>query len=122
MQPRRHSPDRRSIQRITALAAGGVLLALAAPASAMMPPGARLNAAAAPAYFHTVPPGTKLPTGAQCAKWVRARPIKENKGVNRRYNRATGHHVSKSFFSGDKSAGEQVDRTADQRQLHRNDR
>jgi hypothetical protein len=103
MQPRRHSPDRRSIQRITALAAGGVLFALSAPASAMMPPGARLNAAAAPAYFHTVPPGTKLPTGAQCAKWVRARPIKENKGVNRRYNRATGHHVSKSFFSGDKS-------------------
>ena len=29
--------------------------------------------------------------------------MKENKGVNRRYNRATGHHVSKSFFSGDKS-------------------
>jgi hypothetical protein len=29
--------------------------------------------------------------------------VKENKGVNRTYNRATGHHVSNAFFSGDKA-------------------
>jgi hypothetical protein len=29
--------------------------------------------------------------------------VKENKGVNRKYNRATGHHVSNAFFSGDKA-------------------
>src|ERR1700722_16136408 len=37
---------------------------------------------AAPAYFHTLRPGAKLPTGTQCAKWVRARPAVENKGMN----------------------------------------
>ena len=39
----------------------------------------------APAYFLTLPPGAALPSGAQCARWVRARPVAENKGVNRRY-------------------------------------
>ncbi len=29
--------------------------------------------------------------------------MQENKGVNRRYNHTTGHHVSKTFFSGDKA-------------------
>ena len=44
----------------------------------------------APGYFHTLPPGAALPSGAQCARWVLARPIAENKGVNRRYNQARG--------------------------------
>jgi hypothetical protein len=34
---------------------------------------------------------------------VLARPVAENKGVNRRFNRTTGQHVGKHFFSGDKS-------------------
>src|SRR5437763_15798853 len=46
-----------------------------------------------PAHFHTLPPGAALPSGAQCARWVRARPIAENKGVNRRYNQARGEPV-----------------------------
>jgi hypothetical protein len=58
--------------------------------------------ASAPKYFHTVPPGRKLPTGAQCARWVRARPTAEIKGMNRRYNHTYGHHVSRTFFSGDR--------------------
>ena len=57
---------------------------------------------AAPAYFHTLPPGAKLPTGTQCAKWVRARPAAENKGMNRRYNHTDGHYVGKQFFAGDR--------------------
>src|SRR4029077_16020247 len=36
-----------------------------------------------------------------------ARPIKENKGVNRSYNRTTGQRVSKTFFSGDKAQANQ---------------
>jgi autotransporter family porin len=54
-----------------------------------------------PAFFDTIKPGKKLPSGAQCARWVRSRPMKENKGVNRAYNRRTGQHISRHFFSGD---------------------
>lgn len=52
--------------------------AQAAPSHALKPIG--------PKFFNTIPPGKKLPSGAQCAKWVRSRPIKENKGVNRKFN------------------------------------
>ena len=55
----------------------------------------------APAYFHTLPPGAALPSGAQCARWVRARPIAENKGMNRAYNRAKGEPVGPRFLAGD---------------------
>ena len=55
----------------------------------------------APARFTTKGPGAKLPSGAQCATWVKSRPYKENKGANRTANRKTGHHVGGSFFSGD---------------------
>jgi len=64
---------------------------------------------AAPARFGTVPAGAALPTGAQCATWVRAKPIAENKGVNRQANRTTGHHVSAELFSGaDAKAGQRI--------------
>src|SRR5215831_15526535 len=54
-----------------------------------------------PGYFHTLPPGATLPSGAQCARWVRARPIAENKGMNRAYNRAKGQPVGPRFLAGD---------------------
>jgi len=53
----------------------------------------------APAYFRTLPPKAKLPSGAQCAKWVLARPLRENKGVNRRYNHTRGQHLGRNFFA-----------------------
>ena len=56
-------------------------------------------AVAAPAFFPTLPPGARLPSDTQCARWVRARPTRENKGVNRVFNRTTGQHVGRSFFS-----------------------
>jgi len=55
---------------------------------------------AAPARFTTRPPGARLPTGGQCATWVRARPKREIKRVNRPYNRARGHRVDAAMFSG----------------------
>ena len=58
--------------------------------------------AVGPTFFNTVTPGKKLPSGAQCATWVRSRPMKENKGVNRKYNHTRGQHIGKNFFSGDK--------------------
>jgi autotransporter family porin len=56
---------------------------------------------AAPARFATLGPGAALPSGAQCATWVRAKPYAENKGANRRANQVTGHTIGTSFFSGD---------------------
>jgi len=93
-----------------AVLAGGATLAIALPASAAQelapvnpaafgqPPP---SAAPAPAYFPTIPPGGKLPSGRQCATWVLARPIRENKGMNAKYNHTTGQAVAADFFSGD---------------------
>jgi autotransporter family porin len=110
MQPWRFTRtrcDSPSIQRAApgavavALLAGGLLVSVP-PAAAMMRSGSVAPAIAAPAYFHTVPPGSKLPTGGQCAQWVRARPMPENKGVNSSFNHTTGQSVGAAFFSGDK--------------------
>ncbi|HEY1486701.1 MAG TPA: hypothetical protein VGF84_11395 [Micromonosporaceae bacterium] len=57
--------------------------------------------ASAPTHFGTLPPSAKLPSDAQCAAWVRARPAKENKGVNSTANHTIGQHVAGSLFSGD---------------------
>jgi autotransporter family porin len=62
--------------------------------------GAR-SKAGAPARFATVPPSRALPTGAQCAAWVRANPSTENKGANGRANQTTGHRIGADFFGGD---------------------
>jgi autotransporter family porin len=55
----------------------------------------------APTHFATLAPGAKLPTDAQCAAWVRARPMAENKGSNKTPNHTTGQHVAGSLFAGD---------------------
>jgi hypothetical protein len=54
----------------------------------------------APARFTTRAPGTSLPTGEQCATWVRAQPYRENKGANRSANNTKGHRIGSTFFSG----------------------
>jgi autotransporter family porin len=61
-----------------------------------------------PAYFHTLAPGAALPSGAQCARWVRARPIAENKGLNQRDNQAKGKPVGAGFLSGDEPQADQL--------------
>jgi hypothetical protein len=66
------------------------------------------HAAKPPAFFRTLPPGTMLPSGAQCAKWVRARPIAENKGVNIPYNQTKGQHVSSNFLASDAPQADQT--------------
>jgi hypothetical protein len=70
--------------------------------TATVSPGAKT--ATAPAHFGTLAPGATLPSGGQCAAWVRARPLAENKGANRTANHTTGHHVAASLFSGDVAA------------------
>jgi hypothetical protein len=58
----------------------------------------------APAHFGTLPPGAALPSGAQCAAWVRARPLAENKRMNRGFNQATGQSLGAGFFPGSDDA------------------
>ncbi len=75
------------------------------PAASVGTPGAGSVApAAGPAHFDTLPPGARLPSGSQCATWVQARPVTENKRVNQAANQTTGQHVSGSFFSGDRAS------------------
>jgi autotransporter family porin len=57
-----------------------------------------------PTHFGTLGPGATLPSGAQCATWVRATPIAENKGVNTTANQVTGQHVGADLFGGDDPA------------------
>ncbi|WP_203907815.1 hypothetical protein [Rhizocola hellebori] len=64
---------------------------------------------AAPSRFATLQPGARLPAGDQCAGWVRARPKKENKGVNRAANSVTGQHVDASTFGGGAGLAKRVD-------------
>ncbi len=73
------------------LVSGGVALACAGDASGAGHP-ARALKPSGPKFFNTIKPGKKLPSGAQCAKWVLSRPLKENKGVNRKYNHTKGQH------------------------------
>ena len=68
------------------------------PGAAPTPAPAAADPAGAPARFATLAPGAALPSGAQCAAWVRARPIAENKGANRAANQTAGHHVGTGFF------------------------
>ncbi len=51
-------------------------------------------------FFNTLPPGSKLPSDAECAAAVKARP--ENKRGNATYNATRGNQgVSSSLFAGD---------------------
>jgi RNA polymerase sigma factor (sigma-70 family) len=43
--------------------------------------------------FRLLPPGAKLPSGAQCATAVRAKAIRENKAANATANKTMGHTV-----------------------------
>jgi hypothetical protein len=68
----------------------------------------RAGSGLGPAYFHTLPPGAALPSGAQCARWVRARPVAENKHMNASYDKATGEPVGPGFLAGDAPQADQL--------------
>lgn len=48
--------------------------------------------------FRTLPPGAKLPSGAQCARWVRASPSPEIRPGNTVSNHTVGQHVGRDVF------------------------
>jgi autotransporter family porin len=55
---------------------------------------------AGPGHFETLGPGAALPSGSQCASWVRGRPLPERKAANRAANHATAQHVGSLFDPG----------------------
>lgn len=54
--------------------------------------------AEAPVHFRTLPPGAKLPSGAQCAQWVRASPSAETRPANKTFNHNAGQRAGRGFF------------------------
>lgn len=61
-------------------------------------PASSLPAAHAPLNFQTLPPGARLPSGAQCARWVRASPSPETRSANTTFNHTVGHKLGPGFF------------------------
>jgi len=100
-----HSPDTAALRKNTRPATSRYGSSSRSPrgrraAAAGFAPNAA--ATAAPAFFGTLPPGARLPSGAQCARWVRARPTpRESKGMNRRFNHTAGERVAGTFLAGD---------------------
>jgi len=80
----------------------------ASPAASLPAKGLASLPATAAVRFGTVPAGRPLPTGAQCAAWVRARPYPESKGGNRRANATSGQPIGSTFFTGDDPRAETV--------------
>ena len=52
-------------------------------------------------YFHTLPPGATLPSGAYCAELVNSSPWPEDRSANKPYNTREGRHVSAKFLAAD---------------------
>ena len=102
----RHAPA----QRAAVAVALGLAMAVTAGcgSSTSSPPDPYAHLTKPPTYFRTLPPGTTLPSGARCARWVRARPIAENKGVNAPYNQTKGQHVSSDFLASDAPQADQT--------------
>jgi hypothetical protein len=82
------------------------------PAAPTGPPtDAPVVAGPGPRHLATLPPGSRLPSGAQCAEWVRWSPLPESKSVNVAANALTGQHLGASAFdpkSNDPRANSQV--------------
>ena len=76
----------------------GVALLIAATAVVVAVHYALLPSRRVPVQFGTLPPGAKLPSGAQCARLVRAAPSPENRPANKAFNDTTGVHVGVKFF------------------------
>jgi hypothetical protein len=79
---------------ISATLVGGAIVHYSAPAAARYGPAGR------PAvYFGTLPPGAKLPSGAECTRLVEESPSPENRPANKPFNAAVGYHVGPGFFA-----------------------
>jgi hypothetical protein len=76
---------------IVAAAGVGAYLAVRSASSPAPRPGTAIQ-------FQTLPPGAKLPSGAQCAREVLASPSPENRPANKTFNDTIGQQVGPGFF------------------------
>ena len=88
-------------------------LTTASPSRSATQRRAAAHSQAAPIRFRTLPPGAKLPTGAQCARWVRASPNPEVRSSNKVDNHHGGQHVGPGFLAGDGALGRKLTRRID---------
>jgi hypothetical protein len=61
-------------------------------------------------YFHTLPPGTQLPSGAYCASVVNSSPLPENRSANKPYNSRKGRPVGPKFLAQDGPGAQELAR------------
>jgi hypothetical protein len=61
-------------------------------------------------YFHTLPPGARLPSGARCARLVNSSPQPEDRSANKPYNSRKGRHVSAKFLAADGPSAQKLAR------------
>jgi hypothetical protein len=78
-----------------------MLIVAGSAACATTRPSTTGRPAQASVYFHTLPPGATLPSGAQCATLVNSSPQPENRPANKPYNSRKGRHVSARFLAAD---------------------
>lgn len=88
-----------------------VIMFTRSPSPSRGAPKATASPTAKPAvYFHTLPPGAKLPSSAECARLVNASPSPEIRPANGRVNHTRGQHVPPTGFfpQGDSSQVESL--------------
>ena len=94
---KRYTPNR----RIAWLVGVALLITVALVAAAVLHssrPGRPARASATHLNFGTLPPGAQLPSGAQCARRVRAYPSREIVPANEAYNQTVGQNVGPGLF------------------------
>ena len=94
---KRYTPNR----RIAWLVGVALLITVALVAAAVQHssrPGRPARASATHLNFATLPPGAQLPSGAQCARRVRAYPSREIVPANKAYNQTVGQNVGPGLF------------------------
>lgn len=77
------------------------------PSASLAIPTAGLQSSV-PTHFATLRPGAQLPSGEQCAAWVRTTSTPENRAVNKQSNRAKGHPAGNLFPDADDSRANSV--------------
>jgi len=78
-----------------------LLLIVAGAAACATGPSTSGRFGQASVYFHTLPPGATLPSGAYCANLVNSSTEPENRSGNKPYNSRKGSHVGAKFLATD---------------------
>jgi autotransporter family porin len=88
-------------RRLGSCRLGWIVVSLALIAAGLVGCATTGRLSQASVYFHTLPPGAQLPSGAYCANLVNSSPLPENRSGNKQYNSRKGRHVGVRFLAGD---------------------